>query len=686
MNEIYLRRRARVYVKPGQGESSIQHVASLQEEVELLGFVMTAALMDRLRTLDPGDLNRFLHALVADLRKLTGAHRPHKPLYPGFPEQVMRLSEAELFLNAIHHYLTLQRLPDQTSDRPALLNGKTPRTIDLGSKEDFEQIFTHLAGSSSSLSQQDKEDLTWFVRQYRAEVYRLIPAKLPFKENLALLGAQLLRHVPGDLSVAFVEERIKTPTDVLRLAVALADGDVSLVVPAKFGGFTRAQRRVLLGLLERSGDPTEDMLRWAERWKRLGERLHPGEFADRFPRTFAAFQVLREDLPYETFNRNLEALLEGGDADTATEVLSTRPGELARRLDHLLRLKESTAVVERFASVAQRVSTPVLLQVLAHFRHRDRPGKLRVFLPKGEVAKVFATANARQSLPVGASADVVGACEQALLDRFARLGSLGKCFVDPVLSNYIVPLGQRSASKSLRTLTRGTRLPMPPGNCVRLFLWWMNGRGRADVDLSVVFYGPRYEYVDTLAYYNLKGFGAYHSGDIVDAPKGAAEFIDLDLQRLEQRQVRFVVMVLNSYTAQPYCDLPECFAGWMARAEPKSGEVFEPRTVVDRVDIGANTRICLPLVLDLEERQLLWADLALKEQPRWNNVQNNLSGVSLMLRALQDMIKPNLQTLFTLHARARGMLVTSVEEADTVFAPGLGITPFEVDRIRADFL
>jgi hypothetical protein len=32
---------------------------------------------------------------------------------------------------------------------------------------------------------------------------------------------------------------------------------------------------------------------------------------------------------------------------------------------------------------------------------------------------------------------------------------------------------------------------------------------------------------DTLAYYNLKNFGAHHSGDIVDAPKGAAEFIDI---------------------------------------------------------------------------------------------------------------------------------------------------------------
>ena len=44
---------------------------------------------------------------------------------------------------------------------------------------------------------------------------------------------------------------------------------------------------------------------------------------------------------------------------------------------------------------------------------------------------------------------------------------------------------------------------------------------------------------------------------------------------------RYVVTSINSFTEQPYCDLPECFAGWMARADTASGEVFEPRSVFD---------------------------------------------------------------------------------------------------------
>jgi hypothetical protein len=230
---------------------------------------------------------------------------------------------------------------------------------------------------------------------------------------------------------------------------------------------------------------------------------------------------------------------------------------------------------------------------------------------------------------------------------------------------------------------------VPEGGFIRLFLWWKNGRSRVDIDLSVVLYGDDYRYMDTVAFYNLRSWGAYHSGDIVDAPQGAAEFIDLDLQMLRARGVRFVMMCINSYSGQAYCDLPECFAGWMLRANLNSGEPFEARTVVDRVDLASDARISLPLVLDLQRREVLWADIALQEHPRFaNSVAGNLAGVSLMLRALHEMVKPDMHTLMSLHARARGMIVDRPESADTRFGttPECSVTPLDGDLIRSDYL
>jgi hypothetical protein len=97
--------------------------------------------------------------------------------------------------------------------------------------------------------------------------------------------------------------------------------------------------------------------------------------------------------------------------------------------------------------------------------------------------------------------------------------------------------------------------------------------------------------------------------------------------------------------------------------------------------------MCLPAIFDITAREVIWADIALSEQPRFaNNVQNNLSGVSLMLRALTQLRKTDLHTLFGLHIRARGQEVTNKEAAQTVFAVDQGVTPFDLDRIAADFM
>ncbi|QJW96483.1 TerD family protein [Frigoriglobus tundricola] len=686
MNALYLRRRSKVTLPEGTGATPLNVIAALQKNLEALGFLLAEDVVEGLKRMSPTQVDAFYQRLVKDLRAMVGAHRPFRPMYPNFPAQIMQMSEAELYFNAIRHYWTLALPGAEAGEREPLEDAPRLRLIRLGTREDFESVFTLLARSKSPFSPQDQGDVKWFVAQYRDGIKRLLPEQIPCKENLALLGAELIRNTCD--ADAVLGAHVKTATDVLRLAVAMSGGDVSLAEACKFGKFRRAARALLLGWVERAESRTEDMLRWKPRWVRLGERLHPGEYAGRFPQTAAAFDVLRNDRPFESFNARVEKGLRHKDAAAVLELLDARPGELARRLDHLARTSaDAGAVVARFAKRAEHVSTPVLLQVLTHFRHRDEPTALRAFFPKGSVAKVYATRRSLPPLPVGVAAELSAVCERALLDRFSKLPPLGKCYLDGRLKSYLVPFSQRSASKSLRTLVRGSRLPLPDCTTLRFFVWWKNGKSRVDIDLSAAMYDADYGYVSTLAYYNLKDFGAHHSGDIVDAPQGAAEFIDIDTAKCRDRKVRYVVMCLNSFTQQPYCDLPECFAGWMAREKPNSGEVFEPKTVVDKVDVASDTKMCLPAVFDIANREVVWADIALSGDPRFaNNVRNNLSGVSLMLRALTQLRKTDLHTLFALHVRARGEQVSAVESADSVFSIDRGVTPFDLDRIAAEFM
>ena len=328
MNAIYLRRRSKVLIPDGSGATPINVLASLQKNLEGFGFLLSSEVIERLKTRNPVQIDAYYQRLVKELQAMVGAHRTFQPLYPNIPRQVMEMTEAELYFNALMHYWTLQRPQYAREDRPSLEEQPSFRIIQLGSRDDFESIFMLLARSRSPFSPQDKEDVKWFVAQYRDAIRRLLPEQIPSKENLAFLGAEVIRHTTEADQI--LGAYVQTATDVLRLAVAMSDGDVSLATACKFGKYRRPERALLLGWIERAENRTEDMLRWKPRWIRLGERLHPGEYVSRFPQTAAAFDVLRNDRPFTTFNGRVEAALLQKNTPGVLHLLDTRPGELAR--------------------------------------------------------------------------------------------------------------------------------------------------------------------------------------------------------------------------------------------------------------------------------------------------------------------------------------------------------------------
>lgn len=689
-NQIFSRRAKKVLIEATEGESlPAQYVASVLMNLESLGYGLSAELTADCGRMTLEQLTDFHNGLMECLAKSKGAHKRFEPMYPNFPRQVMDMSKARLYLNAFAHYLTAGRFRPKTAkvERPPLVEDTDVQIIERGTVEEFESMFRQLASSNTSLSEEDKQDLQLFIELYGNDVLRLLPDELPNRENKAFLVASLISNTTD--GTGHLLRFCTTATDVLRVAVAMSDGDVSLAEPVKFRSCTRSERRALLQVLEAQANLTEDMFRWKARWIRLGERLHPSEYSNRFPRCGEAFDVLRNNRAVPRFNSSVEKALEDKDIAALLALLPTRPGDFARRLDHVLRLDSTfqTRTAVAFSGVATTVSTPVLLQVLHHFKTRAEPRALRVFFPKGEVAKAQGIPNKLPALPVELCRTVVRICEQALIGRFSKLPDLGSCYVDPVLKNYMVPFSQRSASKALRTVTRGSRLPLlTTTDTLRFFIWWKNGNGRADVDLSAAVFDTKFNFLDVLSYYNLKNFGGHHSGDIVDAPIGASEFIDISISKSMQLDARYVVMVLNSYTGQPYCDLPECFAGWMSRKQADSGEIYEPRTVDTKFDIAANTKVAIPAIFDLVEREVIWADIGLKRNPGWfNNVEGNLAGIQLTLRSLVDIAKPNLYDLLLLHVQARGQEVHDPMQAATVFSEE-NETPFHPERIAAEFM
>lgn len=714
LNEILLRRSNKIFLeeKPAAKPAGVNFVASFVANMEGLGYIVSEDLYKQIEVLSLDELKELHTTMCKILAQARGGHQELTPMYKSFPQEVMDMSKARLYFNALCHYWTGGKWmpPSRKQPRPALTDEASFNLtmIKLGSKEDLQTIFSKMVGSTLALSASDKVDLSVLIEQYfvkeKIALDTLITERIANRENKAFILAQIYKYkaLENDTFKNLLSKQTNTTTDILRLAVALMGGDISLANSVKFKSIKRPMRKIMLAVLEEqnANGMLEDMWRFRGRWLRLGEALHPGEFAARFPNTYKAFSDLRHEVKAETFRREIEKLLHEKDLKAALTLAKIRPGELVRRLDHLLRLSaleksgaSAEDILKAYSEVGDKVATQVLLQVLQHFKVRADKDPYRIIFPKGTVAKAACIDN---NLPELNDQTVKAFEEQTrkfLLARFAKLPPLGKCYIDDSLKKMIQPFALRSASKALRTAGRGSRFELPDADTLRLFLWWTNGRHRTDIDIAGLFFDANYGLVEEVAYYNLKSKAGVHSGDIVDAPNGAAEFVDFSIADCKAMGIRYVLITVSSFTMQPYCDLPECFAGWMARQKPRSGEVFEARTVTDKLDLMADTRIAVPVIFDLETKESIWCDLALKNYPfspikqTVNNPIVNLVGFSMTLKAMTHLRRGTLYDLFQLHAEARGSQVSTRQEADKIFdMDTTDPSPFDLPGIAAGYM
>jgi len=732
--KILFRRSHKLVLSAGGQTERNEYVASLNKNLQAVGYTLAPELISILKSWSPEELLDLSENIFPILLKEVGGHVVYKPMYPNFPEQVMEIEEAELYLNAIVHYygdaIGERILPKYSKQkRNALQQQGNFFLITLAEENAPRELCSQLMLSNTSISKADVQDLKALMGHFRDDLKYLVPETIPFKEVKAVVCERLIYLHPEPESVLL--DHLKTATDILRFAIELSDGDVSLSSPTKFLSMPRRTRRIFLALIESCFSPVEDMFRNKEAWKRLGERLHPGEYRKRFPKAYKAFTLIRNEKSVETFNSKLEAFFREKNFTAAAKLLSARPGELARRLDFLIRTAGNPNEISTiFEEVASKVATPLLLQVSTHFRERSqdqtpkimedvpsseklsfferalgvmtKPSRpldplspMRTVFPKGQLGKLMRIPNALKRIDSEAAKNIASIANAALVSRFSELVPLGKVYLDPSLQNFNIPFASRSASKSLKTLARGSRISLPDAPTIRFFLWWKEGivdgvaTGRVDVDLSATFYSENWKYLDHVSYTNLKTtkFGACHSGDLTSAPNGAAEFIDIDIRRARSRGARYLITSVLSFSNQSFCDLPECYTGWMSRKKNNSGEIFEPATVQNKIDLASNTRVSIPTVIDLQEGTLYWADLALRSRPAIaNNIEANKLGLVHYGYAVTNTIRPSLFNLFELHAQGRGESVDSKEDADIIFSIEEGVTPYCFDKIVSEFL
>ncbi|MEU9377798.1 MXAN_6230/SCO0854 family RING domain-containing protein [Streptomyces sp. NPDC048255] len=553
-----------------------------------------------------------------------------------------------------------------------------------------------LLARRTPLSPQDTEEARVLLAHAPADLGWL-PDDIPVRETKALvLGTLLHERRTREAVRALLPGRLTTATDVLRLLAVWSGGEANLLEPPRMRSLPRALRRELLAVLG-ALDPAllvEDVLRHPDPWKRAAEILHPFERYARHQRAALAFAVLRstpvtgtalgaallataaahpdavrvdgDRIRAATWKGRAEEALRGGDPDQALAVLAERPGELVRRLDHLLRLYAAQTLPPQVAEVLEqrlpKAGPGPLLSALGRLRIRHLPGTRRVFFPRGQVAHSFTRDEDRAPLAEAVTRSVSGLFEGEVLRRLAAAAPYDIAVLDSRLAHLHVPATERAAAKALVTVPKGSFQALPDGEVLRMFLHWMEPpRKRVDLDLSVVLFDSDWNYTGLCDYTNLVyGRGAVvHSGDLVSAPAphGASEYVDIDLDALADRGVRFAMPVVFSFNNIPFELLPDAFAGFMA-LPGRTGRTsrYDPRTVRQKYDLVGNSRIHVPLIVDLERRGFLWTDVHLPDDEGFHSVSAHSDDLARVGRDLFQYFSTGRTTLWELagwHAAAR---------------------------------
>lgn len=673
--------------QPRQGLPTMPNPAlayTVQAELMQLGYMLDEQAFSCLQKLTNEEIIRYHDEVVSYARYIKG-DGAYRPLYSGFPQQVMELSDIELFWNAFCHYASCGTWEPNayTEARPTAFEHPSYKMLTVCCEGDFMRIFTDILSVNQSITPMDKEALTWFVARYGSQpgFSSMFPKEIPFKENICFL-----------LFVVPVGSVNYTLTDILRMATYLSEGDVSLAASTKFH-LTGAMRRKVMQMLEhyvcrqeeRTGQKflqsLEDMKRHRRKWLALLTHIHADSkpFQKAFPEAQRIVNLIRwHEKRITTWNSRVE---NAADITEQLDLLAQRPGELARRLNSLLKrdlkdfkgsknFKDSNAL-RVFAATAPLISNKVLFELFSYFEDR-RKSRTRTIYIKGSRKPVVLPV--QEAMPEALVDEVQRIITDAIRSKFAAWPAMGNVVIDERLKKISLPTNMRTVSPTDTPVVRGTRLPIngKADSTIRFYVHWHDARGTEDLDLSATFIGMgKITRVAWNSSFIIRADSPYistdcialHSGDVRHRKGDCAEYIDLIPSHALAVGYRYVIVDVRNFNKRSLKSLTPSF-GYMEREHPEANPQWVPSTVASSMRLQSEAIACIAVMVDLETMEYIPLDID----------SGNITATSdtdAILTAMQVYMDPprvSVYDLISWHVQARGGKVVEDASEETLNA------------------
>ncbi len=678
----------------------IYMVFTIYKNMKDCGFRLSSKTINFLLLIDKVAIVKwYTEVLRPVIEYYTGSDITYKVMYPNFPTQVIETDQLNLLYNALVQYYSNSSestVEYEKEERPELDRLNKLEVLDITDFDELIDLFYNIVTSKVTMSPTDYtdiENIAKFLGNREEFLNRFHKQKfeIPNKANLVYATSAMKDIVDfKELSQFY-----KTVTDVLRFAY---NDDPTLKSNVKLH-ISRSKSRLIIKLLSHihNDNTLEDMYRYRERWLRVAERLHLNEkfVTKKYPEICTTFNRLRNNKRKTDVNiycyayqinemcKRYKIMPTSQFIRDLVNIAKERPGEFARNLDRFLTMTynsevDSRIIISGFKKVSNKVATNILIQIYQHFTNRveEANKKFRTFIPNCNTAKVKIVDNKKPALSKKVCSYVCLICVRALRTILVEKPKLGKVYIDSDFRNFIVPFSLKNASKSTKSIIRGSHISIPKEvNYIRSFIWWTNNlNDRVDIDLSLSLYNENFEFVRRVSFTSLKDSFGCHSGDITNggdiSGSGVSEFIDLNIDKVLEVGARYAAFTIHSYTGQKFSELKNCRFGWMNRKGCNDGEIFEPSTVEMLFDIDTNTTQCIPVMFDCKEKQFIWTDMTYNSSLAYSTVEGGVNKISEVMKAITSMNtnRPSLYDLVFFNTIARGELVFTPEEADIVFS------------------
>jgi len=702
---------------------SMAELATLIKKFEGYGYIFSKELAIAISKEERNTIINKLKAVIEVIENFK-SDKNYTVFYKNFPDEVINMTETELYINQILHYW-FGYLP---SNNENITKGEVEpsklvkaRELNLVDDEMIEKLFVDLLSSNITLSAQYLDDICVLTDTKSIKELEKYMEYIQMKETLTTVSNYTLQK-EGVLIGDF-----KTATDILRLIAKISGAELNNK-HIHFAYFSRTVLSQLMNKLENLKNIMPDIKRYSKPWHSFFKLYAKKINFNKYPKVRKAVDMLFGDISYMTergkINEQINRLsaMSEEELDNFVKEYTVFYGDYIREILSLLNKANENQYEKLLLGLENcvtKVNTRILFQLydriinlqaknkstpnLVNRKEKWRRLKESIKLLYGKTNNLKAN---YESIPrlvnskgkwrilkesINLSDELLNRVLQIVEDgikiQLKEKENLGKVFIDEDYKNIMLTTSEKDSNVSLRPMTRGSRIKFNPNaEVLRFFVAWKNldektlkelnaYSDRVDVDLSALTFDENLEFNDVVAYYNQKKSYFAFSGDITDAPEGALEYIDiLDLEKLKKKGDRYILMQIRSYNGYTFKEINSVYAGLMelTSIEAKEKKNMYSTAITEGFQIVSSEATTNTILVDLEKFEYIWLDTNMARYMLLGMYGNALSNEEIpylndLLRYFSRKQYVTMYDLLKLNADVRGLLTKDKKEADVIF-------------------